>query len=153
MPRTSAQSQSGKGGCSVIPPLTSGAQRAQILELLQIRGKEGASNFELMKIGARYSARIFELRHDFGWDIRRTKVDDQEFRFVLHGTPEGRVSTSACGVSYGAPGNRLPVGTNLHQTPRRSETLPSQAKDSERLRRDYVHQCELEFLSHCFELE
>jgi hypothetical protein len=58
------------------------AQRQQILELLEKRGAEGASNAELNEICFRYGARIFELRK-MGHKIRTVTETKGVFRFVL----------------------------------------------------------------------
>jgi hypothetical protein len=57
-------------------------QRGRILELLQERGTEGATNIELNEICFRYGARLWELRRA-GHNIRTENLGDGLFRFVL----------------------------------------------------------------------
>ncbi len=57
----------------------------RVLNLLQQRGKTGATNAELIVCGGyRYGARIFELRRA-GWEIETLSADGGLFRFILKG--------------------------------------------------------------------
>lgn len=58
-------------------------QAQRILQLLRERGKEGASNFELMKISYQYPARIHTLRHKFGHEIESKHLAGTEWRLTL----------------------------------------------------------------------
>lgn len=62
-------------------------QAQRILEMLRASGKDGVSNFELMKVSYQYPARIHTLRHKEGHTIRSVHIKDQEWRIFLE-TPE-----------------------------------------------------------------
>jgi len=59
--------------------------KTRVLELLQAKGRYGATNVELVQIGGlRAGARIFELRK-LGWAIKTEHVSEGLFRFTLLG--------------------------------------------------------------------
>ena len=58
-------------------------QAMRILELLKERGKEGATNYELMKISYQYPARLHTLRHRDGHTIKTTHIKDTMWRVEL----------------------------------------------------------------------
>lgn len=57
-------------------------QKDKILNLLESKGKEGATNRELNQICFRYGARIWELRQE-GIDIVSKQVKKSLFKFYL----------------------------------------------------------------------
>lgn len=59
------------------------SQATQILNLLKDRGDRGASNFELMQIAFQYPARIHQLRHKDGYNIKSEHVKDKEWKITL----------------------------------------------------------------------
>ncbi len=62
----------------------------RVLQLLQQRGKVGATNAELIVCGGyRYGARIFDLRQA-GWDIETLSADGGLFRFILKGRTDSK---------------------------------------------------------------
>lgn len=57
-------------------------QTEKIINLLEKRGKRGASNYELNKIAFRYSARLHELRKE-GYKIKAQHIKDSLWKFEL----------------------------------------------------------------------
>lgn len=58
-------------------------QAERILELLEDRGEEGCTNFELMKISYQYPARIHTLRHKHGHNIKSVHIKDKLWKIYL----------------------------------------------------------------------
>ena len=52
----------------------SDTQAGRILKLLQVAGDYGVANHKLAEISLQYNARIFDLRHRHGHDIRKRRV-------------------------------------------------------------------------------
>lgn len=49
-------------------------QTVATLELLKRKGKYGASNKELSNISLQYNYKIYELRHDYGYEIHTRRM-------------------------------------------------------------------------------
>lgn len=66
---------------------TSKSQREKILLVLRNAGKEGVSNFDLSRICLRYSARVWELVHKYGFVIEGRHAGEQEYVYTLKSEP------------------------------------------------------------------
>ncbi len=64
------------------PSSRSPSQRSKIISLLRERGKQGALNYELARIGLRYSSRLRECRIQ-GFKIETDHICEDLYRYRL----------------------------------------------------------------------